>query len=177
MIIHRFIPSIDMLPLSRFPMFDSPKNLWDPTKPKWAWLTDKKQAPGELMNFAFPCCRPQHVLPEEMDMLPFKHLLFGKAKADDTKMTIYTNVVITESLQTCLDLFWEEWKKGAEKANDPAACANFLSIVDSAKAAFAEAPRREAPAAEEGCGFRAFKKIARSGSKAILQPLLPSWSA
>merc|ERR1719326_60231 len=45
MIIHRFVPSIDMLPLSRFPMFDSPKNLWDPSKLKWAWLTDKKQGP------------------------------------------------------------------------------------------------------------------------------------
>merc|ERR1719436_1190153 len=30
MVVHRLIPDIDMLPLSRFPMFDSPKNLWDP---------------------------------------------------------------------------------------------------------------------------------------------------
>lgn len=144
MIIHRMYPGIDMLPLSRFPMFDSPKNLWDPSKSHWAWLTDKKQAPGELMNFAFPCCRPQHVLPSEMDLLPFKHLLFGKAAPDDTTMTVYTNVEITNEIQSILDQFWDEWHKGADKASDPATCAAMLDLVDAAKAAFAKAPRRDA---------------------------------
>merc|ERR1711988_79047 len=144
MIIHRLprFRDMDILPLSRFPMFDSPKNLWDPSKPHWAWLTDKKQAPGELMNFAFPMCRPQHVLGSEFDMLPFRHLLFGKAKADDVTMTIYSNVVITNELQAILDQFWSEWQKGADKANDPETCANMLELVDAAKAAFAKAPRR-----------------------------------
>lgn len=142
MVFHRIFPDIDMLPLSRFPMFDSPKNLWDPSKPHWAWLTDKKQQPGELMNFAFPCCRPQHVLPSEMDLLPFRHLLFGRASPTDTTMTIHTNVEITSDLQDVLDRFWEEWQKGADKANDPATCAGTLELIDAAKAAFAKAKRR-----------------------------------
>lgn len=144
MIIHRFpmFSHLDMLPLSRFPMFDSPKNLWDPSRSHWAWLTDKKQAPGELMNFAFPMCRPQHVLPSEMDLLPFRHLLFGKAKPDDTTMTVYTNVVMTRELQTVMDRFFEEWQKGADKYKDPATIQGMLDLVDAAKEAFATAPRR-----------------------------------
>jgi hypothetical protein len=183
MIIHRIWTSIDMLPLSRFPMFDSPKNVWDPSKPHWAWLTDKKQAPGELMNFAFPCCRPQHVLPSEMDLLPFKHFLFGKATPDDKTMTIYTNVVVTEELQSVLDRFWEEWHKGAEKANDPATCAAMLDLVDDAKAAFAKAPRRtaqaqvaEAPEESPGllgrCGRRLLGSVSGKKDSSLIAPLL-----
>jgi hypothetical protein len=144
MVIHRMpgFRDMDILPLSRFPMFDSPKNLWDPAKPHWAWLTDKKQAPGELMNFAFPMCRPQHVLGSEFDLLPFRHLLFGRAKPDDTKMTIYSNVVITDELQIILDRFFAEWQKGADKAYDPETLQGMLDLVDEAKAAFEKAPRR-----------------------------------
>lgn len=155
MIIHRLpmFRDMDMLPLSRFPMFDSPKNLWDPSKSHWAWLTDKKQAPGELMNFAFPMCRPQHVTGSEFDVLPFRHLLFGKAKPDDVEMTVYTNVVVTGELQVILNRFWEEWKKGADKANDPETCAGMLELVDAAKAAFAKAPRRPSQSLEGEGGF------------------------
>merc|ERR1719197_1773003 len=142
MVIHRFIPDIDMLPLSRFPMFDSPKNLWDPSKSHWAWLTDKKQAPGELMNFAFPMCRPQHVTGSEFDMLPFRHLLFGKAKPDDVTMTVYTNVVVTDELQVILNRFFEEWHKGTDKAYDPDTLQGMLDLVDEAKATFEKVPRR-----------------------------------
>lgn len=145
MVIHRLIPTIDMLPLSRFPMFDSPKNLWDPQQPHWAWLTDKKQASGELMNFAFPMCRPQHVLPSEMDLLPFRHLLFGKAKPSDAEMTIYTNVVVTAELQAILKRFWDEWQKGPEKFKDPSTLVGMLELVDDAKDAFQRAPRRSSP--------------------------------
>mmetsp|Transcript_18945 Transcript_18945/g.34315 ORF Transcript_18945/g.34315 Transcript_18945/m.34315 type:complete len:548 (+) Transcript_18945:89-1732(+) len=153
MVIHRLIPDIDMLPLSRFPMFDSPKNLWDPSKPHWAWLTDKQQAPGELMNFAFPMCRPQHVMPSEMDRLPFRHLLFGKAKPDDVAMTVYTNVEITPQLQAILDSFWEEWQKGADKSTDPETLNGMLDLVDAAKKAFETAPRRQFGKASPESGF------------------------
>lgn len=145
MVIHRFIPAIDMLPLSRFPMFDSPKNLWDPQQPHWAWLTDKRQAPCELMNFAFPMCRPQHVLPSEMDLLPFRHFLFGKAKPSDDELTVYTNVVVTEELQVILKRFDDEWQKGANKFNDPSTLVGMLDLVDEAKEAFQRAPRRSNP--------------------------------
>lgn len=57
-------------------------------------------------------------------------------------MTIYTNIAITNELQAVLDRFWDEWHKGADKANDPATCAGMLDLVDSAKEAFAKAPRR-----------------------------------
>jgi hypothetical protein len=143
MIIHRFIPDIDMLPLSRFPMFDSPKNLWDPARSHWAWLTEKTHAPGQLMTFAFPMCRPQCVQPSEMDSLPFKYFLFGRKTAEDAELTVYTNVIITDDLQWVLKRFAEEWSKGADKYKDPATTAGMLELVDAAKAAFARAPRRK----------------------------------
>lgn len=142
MVIHRLIPDIDMLPLSRFPMFDSPKNLWDPAKSHWAWLTDKKQASGELMNFAFPMCRPQHVLPSEIETLPFKYLLFGRPQPGDEALTVHTNVVLTDELQVILDSFGKEWQKGADKYLVSATTHGMLDLVDAAKAAFAAAPRR-----------------------------------
>lgn len=144
MVIHRLIPDIDMLPLSRFPMFDSPKNLWDPTTPHWAWLTEKKQAPGNLQNFAVPMCRPQHVLPSEIDKLPYKYLLFGKAKPSDTELTIYTNAVLTDDLLAVMDSFALQWQKGADKYTDLDTTSCMLDLVDKAKAAFAVAPRRVA---------------------------------
>lgn len=172
MIIHRLpmFRDMDMLPLSRFPMFDSPKNLWDPSKAHWAWLTDKKQMPGELMNFAFPMCRPQHVTGAEFDVLPFRHLLFGKAKPDDVEMTVYTNVVVTEELQVILNRFWEEWKKGADKANDPETCAGMLELVDEAKAAFAKAPRRPSQSSDTEAG--GFFSWVQSTTNPYTKPLL-----
>merc|ERR1719440_227243 len=176
MIIHRLpqFRDMDMLPLSRFPMFDSPKNLWDPSKSHWAWLTDKKQAPGELMNFAFPMCRPQHVKGSEFDMLPFRHLLFGKAKPDDVKMTVYTNVVVTSELQLILDRFWSEWQKGADKANDPETCAGMLELVDEAKAAFAKAPRRPSRSSYRGAGE--FFSWVLGGASAKAEPTTNSYT-
>eukprot|EP00401_Gymnodinium_catenatum_P051232 CAMPEP_0117581180 /NCGR_PEP_ID=MMETSP0784-20121206/65658_1 /TAXON_ID=39447 /ORGANISM="" /LENGTH=397 /DNA_ID=CAMNT_0005381411 /DNA_START=455 /DNA_END=1648 /DNA_ORIENTATION=- len=142
MVIHRFIPDIDMLPLSRFPMFDSPKNLWDPARCHWAWLTDKKHASGQLMTYAFPMARLQHVLPFEIDLLPFKYLLFGRKSPDDAQLTVHTNVAITADLQLTLQRFSEEWAKGADKYTDPETTSGMLALVDMAHEAFAKAPRR-----------------------------------
>jgi hypothetical protein len=144
MVVHRLIPDIDMLPLSRFPMFDSPKNLWDPAQPHWAWLTKKTHGSGELMTFAFPMCRPQHVLPAEIDTLPFNYLLFGKPRPDDEGLTVHTNVVVTMEVQDILDRFNKEWQKGADKYTDFATTTAMLELVDAAKKAFAAAPRRAA---------------------------------
>merc|ERR1719213_38312 len=89
-------------------------------------------------------CRPQHVLPSEIDMLPFRYLLFGKRRPDDAALSVYTNVVITDELQVVLDSFALEWQKGADKYTDPATTAGMLNLVDAAKVAFAKVPRRTA---------------------------------
>jgi len=183
MVIHRLIPHIDMLPLSRFPMFDSPKNLWDPQQPHWAWLTEKKQASGELMNFAFPMCRPQHVQPSEIDTLPFKYLLFGKPSPADEQLTVYTNVVVTEEMQMIIERFSEEWQKGAEKYTDPTRTAGMLELVDAAKLEFEKASRRMAqveprPAASDLEGGRGWiAGPGRSSTSSIKQPLLEGTQA
>jgi len=151
MVIHRYYPSLDILPLSRFPMFDAPKNLWDPAMNHWAWLTEKEHMPGTLMTYAFPMHgRKPYVMPEELDLLPFKYCIFGDYKAPGTsvdevrQMTIYCNVVINDRLQTAMDRMFDEWHRGAKMNEDQDAIAKMLSIVDEARAAFKECPRRTA---------------------------------
>ena len=69
-IILRFFPSVEILPLSSFPMFGAPHNLFDRKSRKWLWLTDKPHATGTLKNYAFPFCRAHTVLVEELPNCP-----------------------------------------------------------------------------------------------------------
>lgn len=141
-VILRFFPDVEILPLSSFPMFGTPCNVFDKSLRKHFWLTDKPHATGTLKNYAFPFCRPQTVLPHEIKTLPFKYLLFshGGAKKPD----IYTNVKISPrlsfSLETLLSL-------GSQQKNtfavDPAAAALLLEALDEAKTAFGEVPRED----------------------------------
>jgi len=72
-----FFPTVEMLPFSCFPMFKHLKDLFDPSVRKWFWLSAKPHATGTLKNYCFPFCRPQTVLVEELDQLPFRYLLYG----------------------------------------------------------------------------------------------------
>eukprot|EP00928_Gymnodinium_smaydae_P033108 TRINITY_DN23809_c1_g1_i2.p1 TRINITY_DN23809_c1_g1~~TRINITY_DN23809_c1_g1_i2.p1 ORF type:complete len:393 (-),score=33.56 TRINITY_DN23809_c1_g1_i2:409-1587(-) len=149
MIIHRYVRNIDMLPLSRFPMFDSPKNLWDGNLTHWAWLTEKEHQPGTLMTYAFPMHgRKQYVLPSELDTLPFKYLIFGNPPAAEAPvdaarpLTVYTNVVMTDALSKVVNQMFHEWHRGPEAYKDQTATALMLDLVDRAKVAFRDAPRK-----------------------------------
>merc|ERR1711907_52762 len=64
----------EILPFSSFHMFSDPKNLWDPTSSKSWWITTKEHTTGGIKHYAFPFCRKQHVMEEEMTLLPFKYL-------------------------------------------------------------------------------------------------------
>ena len=99
-IILRFFPSVEILPLSSFPMFGAPHNLFDRKSRKWLWLTDKPHATGTLKNYAFPFCRAHTVLPEELPKLPFKYLLYGHGGGDEGKAdaTLHTNLEMTNEL-------------------------------------------------------------------------------
>merc|ERR1719428_1135700 len=69
--------TIELLPFSAFKMFSDLKNIFDPSKKKWLWLTDKQHATGTLKNYCFPFCRPQHVTMSELNALPFKYMVVG----------------------------------------------------------------------------------------------------
>ncbi|CAK0839289.1 unnamed protein product [Prorocentrum cordatum] len=126
MVVHRYFPGLDILPLSSFPMFSTPKNLWDGSFTHWAWLTEKEHQPGTLMNFAFPMHgRKHYVLPSELDSLPFKYLLFGDPRAPGAhkdlapELTVYTNVVLTEALTRGIGEMFDEWHTAQTATKTP----------------------------------------------------------
>lgn len=76
LIILRFT-NVEMIPYSAFKMFCDLKNIFDPSKKKWMWLSDKEHATGTLKNYCFPFCRPQHVRPSELNSLDYAYLAVG----------------------------------------------------------------------------------------------------
>ena len=58
----RFFSSVEMLPLSAFPIFGAPHNVFDGVHRKWLWLTGKEHA---------TFCRKQTILAEELHRLDF----------------------------------------------------------------------------------------------------------
>ena len=143
LVVLRFYPSVEILPLSSFPMFGSPHNLFDRRLRKNVWLTGKAHATGTLKNYAFPFCRKQTVLPHEIDRLPFKYLLLSHGGDQPTK--VLGNVEVTARLQAALDAMV---RLGAQEpdtfATDGGVAAAALDALDEAKAAFDVAPRRRA---------------------------------
>lgn len=101
MLVLHFFPSVEMLPFSCFPMFKHLKDLFDPSMRKWFWLSAKPHATGTLKNYCFPFCRPQTVLVEELDQLPFRYLLFGHGGSDAE--TLYSNFEVSDELRGLLD--------------------------------------------------------------------------
>jgi len=137
MVTLHFFPEVEMLPFSCFPMFKNLQDLFNPAARKWLWLSHKPHATGTLKNYCFPFCRPQRVEVEELDLLPFKYLLFGHGGADEE--VLYANFEVGTELR---NLLWEIKAGGAGAfATDPEAAGRMLSLLKSAQAVFDEAPR------------------------------------
>ena len=140
----RFWPHVEILPLSSFPMFCHPANLFDPSLRKWVWLSDKPHATGTLKNYAFPMARPHTVLPSELHALPFKYLLYGHGGAEPA--VLHTNVEAGSELSGALEAISSLGHQSPDTfATDPTAITRLLSTMDDAKAAFASARRAPAP--------------------------------
>ena len=77
LVVLRWFPNVEMLPLSAFPMFGSPQNVFDRKLRKHVWLTTKPHATGTLKNYAFPFCRAHTITVDELGQLPFDYLLLG----------------------------------------------------------------------------------------------------
>jgi hypothetical protein len=81
-----------MLPFSAFKMFSDLKNIFDSSKKKWLWLTDKEHATGTLKNYCFPFCRPQCVTMSELNSLDFKYLVIGTGQCPGVDTTGHSYV-------------------------------------------------------------------------------------
>merc|ERR1711907_188118 len=154
----RFFPSVEILPFSSFPMFGAPKNLFDAGQRKHFWLSDKPHATGTLKNYAYPFCRPQTVLPEELPLLPYKYLLLSHGGHQPN--VLHTNVEVTlngeaDSQDTGSDsapgtsnlravltrIITLSNQKSSTFASDASAAPALLKALEDAKAAFAVTPR------------------------------------
>ena len=47
-------------------------DVFDATRRKWVWLSEKPHATGTLKNYCFPMARPMTVLESELPALEFK---------------------------------------------------------------------------------------------------------
>jgi len=74
----RFFPGTETLPFSSFGMFSNLVDVFDGGSRKWVWITEKPHETGTLKNYACgPFCRPEHVRGDELDKLPFRHVVVG----------------------------------------------------------------------------------------------------
>jgi len=136
----RFFPDVEILPLSSFPMFGTPQNVFDRRLRKHFWLTHKPHATGTLKNYAFPFTRPHTVLPEEIAKLPFNYLLLSHGGSE--KPELHSNVEVTPELQAALDKIQSLGNQEPDTfATDSSAAPAILLALEQAKAAFDAAPR------------------------------------
>lgn len=125
-------------------MFGDPKNLFDSSQRKWMWLSGKPHATGTLKNYAFPFCRQHTVQPHELYQLPFPYVLYGHGGGQPA--TLHANVQITNELTSALGKLTALGNQSQTTfATDVMAAPAILDALDNAKAAFAAAPRAEAP--------------------------------
>ena len=139
-VVLRFFPSVEILPLSSFPMFGTPQNLFDASLRKNLWLTEKAHATGTLKNYAFPFCRAHTVLASELPALGFKYLLLSHG--GDQLPRLLSNIDMSPRLQAHLDRIIALGSQQADTfATDPNAAASLLQELEMAKAAFNAVPR------------------------------------
>jgi len=130
----------EILPLSSFHMFSEPKNLWaDDSNRFWYW-TDKPHSTGSLKNYCFPFCRPQHVKPTELPLLPFKYLLICDRKGE---RQIMGNIEVSDKMQQLVEKIHEAWGQPTCSYLDQKSIGTMLNLLADSKREFAMARRME----------------------------------
>ena len=166
----RFWPDVEILPLSSFPMFGEPHNLFDRAKRKWLWLTEKPHATGTLKNYAFPFCRPHTVSVDELHLLPFKYVLFGHGGLDASTgkpqpPKLMSNVRMTPGLEAALDQIRTLGAQAPDTfATDASAAPNLLAALVEAKRAFKETSRTAEPLLDIDATPTTSEALAKSGA-------------
>jgi hypothetical protein len=157
----QFVPKLEMLPFSRFGMFDVLRDLFDPASRKVIWLSEKAHATGTLNNYTFgPHYRYPNISPEEYALLPFRYLQMNYGGNEDG--FIHANFKVEGELRACLEMIRTEGLRGQGVwATDPEAPDRLYAALRAAQNAFdALPPIDNAP------------KKSASDSSAIDAPLL-----
>jgi len=90
---------LELLPLSKFGMFDAITDLFDGRTRNKIWLSEKRHGWGTLNNYVFgPYYRAPNVMPEEYDLLPYRYLHMVYGGNDPHDGIIYANFDVPEEL-------------------------------------------------------------------------------
>jgi hypothetical protein len=93
------VPKLELLPFSRFGMFDVILDLFNPAIKNKLWLTDKPHKWGTLNNYVFgPTYRAPNVMPEEYHLLPFRYLQVAYG-GEDGDGIIHANFQVSDTLR------------------------------------------------------------------------------
>jgi hypothetical protein len=135
-------------------MFCPVMDVFDETRRKWVWLSEKPHATGTLKNYCFPMARPMTVLESELPALEFKYLLYGHGGRETTgeplAPKVMGNVAVTPGLAEALAGLSAACHGSAE-LSDQVRAEELLAALDSAKAVFANTPRAEPVSATAAC--------------------------
>lgn len=108
-IVLHFANGLELLPLSKFGMFDAITDVFDSSTRNKIWLSEKPHAWGTLNNYVFgPYYRAPNVMPDEYDLLPFKYLQMVYGGDDVNDGVIYANFHVPDDLRYRLQQIREE---------------------------------------------------------------------
>jgi hypothetical protein len=137
----QLVPKLEMLPFSRFGMFDVLRDLFDPASRKVIWLSEKPHATGTLNNYTFgPHYRFPNISPDEYALLPFRYLQMNYGGNEDG--FIHANFVVDGKLRENLMKIRSEGLCGSGVwANDPEAPDRLYAALRAAQSAFDALPQ------------------------------------
>jgi hypothetical protein len=96
----QFTNGLELLPLSKFAMFDAITDLFDSSTRNKIWLSEKPHAWGTLNNYVFgPYYRAPNVMPRQYDLLPYKYLQMVYGGSDPHDGIIYANFDLPDDLR------------------------------------------------------------------------------
>jgi hypothetical protein len=96
----QFTNGLELLPLSKFGMFDAITDLFDSSTRNKIWLSEKPHAWGTLNNYVFgPYYRAPNVMPVQYDLLPFRYLQMVYGGNDPHDGIIYANFEVPDDLR------------------------------------------------------------------------------
>jgi len=100
----QFTNGLELLPLSKFGMFDAITDLFDSSTRNKIWLSEKRHAWGTLNNYVFgPYYRAPNVMPAEYSLLPYKYLQMVYGGDDPHDGQIYANFDVPDELKCHLE--------------------------------------------------------------------------
>jgi len=136
----QLVPKLEILPFSRFGMFDVLRDLFDPASRKVIWLSEKPHATGTLNNYTFgPHYRYPNISPDEYALLPFRYLQMNYGGDEDG--FIHANFKVEGELRACLVRIRTEGLRGPGVwESDPEAPDRLYAALRAAQAAFDSLP-------------------------------------